>query len=146
MVRHQVLYIEDFDRRLIHCHWMLNMLAQDHRFLYRILWTDEATFHIDGTVNQRSTRYWSRTNPRWLHEVQAQGRWLLNVWCGILSGQIIGPFFFEQTLNGERYLHFLENNLPLLLEDVWTPVRTCFFSMMVDDDVLHIIRKMFGAI
>lgn len=95
MVRHQALYIEDFDRRLNHCHWMLNMLAQDHGFLYRILWTDEETFHSDGTVNQRSTRYWSRTNPRWLHEVQAQGRWHLNVWCGILGGQIIGPFFFR---------------------------------------------------
>jgi len=41
-----------------------------------------------------------------------------NAWCGILNGRIIGPYVFEETLNGSIYHNFLENHLPVLLENV----------------------------
>ena len=58
--------------------------------------------------------YWSAENPHWFRGVQHQGRWSLNVWCGILEGNIIGPYFFDQPLNGNIFLDFLANQLPIL--------------------------------
>lgn len=98
-------------------------MREDPQFLMRILWTDEATFQSDGRVNLHNTHYWSRTNPHWMREVQHQGRWSVNCWAGILGGRIIGPFFFDNPLNGERYLRFLREELPILLEDVPLDVR-----------------------
>ncbi|ERL87486.1 hypothetical protein D910_04878 [Dendroctonus ponderosae] len=120
-VRHQALSHQDFERCLDHCHWLLNMIRDDHQSLTNILWTYEATFNSNGGVNLHNRHYWSRTNPQWMQEVEHQGRFSVNVWCGIIGGQIIGPFIFEQKLNGNIYLHFLQNQLLLLLEDI--PLR-----------------------
>jgi len=70
------------------------MLIENPNFLNNILWTDEATFNSDGGVNRNNMHYWSETNPRWMREIQHQGRWSINVWCGVIGSQIIGPFFF----------------------------------------------------
>ncbi|KAJ8949302.1 hypothetical protein NQ318_006727 [Aromia moschata] len=55
--------------------------------------------------------YWRRTNPHWIIEAHTQYPQNLNVWAGIVANRIIGPFFFEETLTGERYLEFLQNDL-----------------------------------
>lgn len=94
------------------------MIREDPRFISKILWTDEASFSSDGRVNLHNMHYWAERNPHWIREVQHQGRWTLNVWCGIIGGTIIGPYFFNETLRGNMYLHFLQNELPLLLEDI----------------------------
>jgi len=119
--------MQDFDKRLDYCHWLLNMVAEDPRLLSKILWTDEATFKSDGQVNLHNMHYWARNNPRWMREVQHQGRWSINVWCGILGGIIIGPFIFDQPLTGEIYLNFLTNHLPVLLENVPLETRRNMF-------------------
>ena len=48
---------------------------------------------------------------------------LLHVWVGIINGYIIGPHFFERTINGEMYLDFLRNDLPGYLEEIPLNVR-----------------------
>jgi hypothetical protein len=41
----------------------------------------------------------------------------INFWEGV-NNKIIGPFFFEGTLTGDRYLEFLQNDLrPALVEN-----------------------------
>lgn len=130
VVLHQALKEEDFNRRLDYCHWMLGMIRENREFLFQILWTDEATFNSDGRVNRHNMHYWSAENPHWLREVQHQGRWSLNVWCGILGGRIIGPYFFEESLNGNVFLDFLVNQLPLLLEDVPLETRQNLFLQL----------------
>ncbi|KAJ8915500.1 hypothetical protein NQ315_012381 [Exocentrus adspersus] len=62
--------------------------------------------------------YWSVANPRWLREVEHQRPWTLNVWCGIIGDKLIGPYFIEGTLNEQKYQEFLDQHLPLLLEDL----------------------------
>lgn len=42
----------------------------------------------------------------------------VNVWCGIIDNRLIGPYFYRENLNGERYLAFLRDVLPGLLEDL----------------------------
>lgn len=102
-------------------------MAENRNLLSRILWTDEATFRSDGGVNTHNMHYWAANNPRWMQEVQHQGRWSVNVWCGILGNKIIGPFIWNEPLRGENYLNFLRNNLPVLLEDVPLETRRTMF-------------------
>lgn len=127
VVLHQALSEADFDRRLEYCHWMANMLAENRGFLSQILWTDEATFHSDGSVNRHNMHYWSATNPHWMQQVQHQGKWSVNVWCGILGGQIIGPYIFHGSINGQIYYDFLSNILPILLEEVPLQIRQIMY-------------------
>lgn len=68
--------------------------------------------------NRHNCHYWSDENPHWVRLIDHQHRWSLNVWCGIADSRIIGPHFFEETLNGERYLQFLQRDLFGLFEDV----------------------------
>jgi len=57
-------------------------------------------------------------NPHWYREVNYQYRWSLIVWYGILNGNHIGLYFFDKNVNGNNYLHFLQQRLPALLEDI----------------------------
>lgn len=97
---------------------MMVQLEDDPTILEKILWTDEARFHNNGTVNHHNTHYWSDTNPHWVNECNKQIRWGINVWCGIINDRLIGPYFFENNLNGNSYLNFLKNELPLLIEEI----------------------------
>lgn len=101
----------------------IDMCNENHQFLSQILWTDEATFTSCGRVNLHNMHYWSEENPHWMREVDHQNRWSVNVWCGILGNRIIGPFIFNNHLNGESYLDFLQNDLPILLEEVPLDIR-----------------------
>ncbi|XP_066153268.1 uncharacterized protein [Euwallacea fornicatus] len=123
IVLHQLLNDKDFDDRLNFCHWLENMICDETDFLSRVLWSDEATFKSNGQLNLHNSHYWSEKNPRWMREVDHQYRWTLNVWCGIVEGKIIGPYFFEQPLNGERYMEFLSDFLPTLLDNVTLRTR-----------------------
>ena len=40
------------------------------------------------------------------------------MWGGIINNNVIGPFFIEERLNGERYRRFLRDYLPTSMEDV----------------------------
>ncbi|OXU18581.1 hypothetical protein TSAR_000267 [Trichomalopsis sarcophagae] len=57
-------------------------------------------------------------NPLWHRTVDNQHRWSLNVWCGIVNGYVIGPYFFNGNFNQPNFLEFLRAHLPGLLEDI----------------------------
>lgn len=42
-------------------------------------------------------------------ETHTQYSMKVNVWVEIIHNQFIGPYFFDNTVNGERYLDFLIN-------------------------------------
>ncbi|XP_050307004.1 uncharacterized protein LOC126743817 [Anthonomus grandis grandis] len=124
---HQALSPPDFDQRLDFCHWLLSMIAENPQFLSTVLRTDEATFNSNGHLNLHNMHFWARNNPRWLGQVQHQGRYSVNVWCGIIGGRVVGPYILDGALNGLTYLHFLENVLPILMEDIALNVRQNMF-------------------
>lgn len=62
--------------------------------------------------------YYANHNPHFPKTTNFQNRWSVNVWAGIISSHVIGPYFFEGPLNSERYLEFLANNLLNLMDDV----------------------------
>jgi len=39
------------------------------------------------------------------------------MWCGLIGGKLLGTYFYDETLTGRRCLHFLVNQLSLLLND-----------------------------
>lgn len=115
---HQELHDEDFQRRVTYCQWLRAQIEVNPNFLRCIMYSDEATFRSNGAVNRHNMHYYATENPHWVREVQHQNHWSVNVWCGIFHNRIIGPYFFNEPLNGPTYLLFLQQQLPHLLAEV----------------------------
>jgi len=64
----QALNEDDPDRRLEFCEWILDSTEEDPTLLYRILWTDEATFQTNVRVNRHNYVYRSDLNPHFIIE------------------------------------------------------------------------------
>jgi len=73
-------------------------------------------------VGTRNSHLWGRDNPHGTIESNYQHRFSVNVWCGVIGDQIIGPYIFPQRLTGAIYANFLRDELPALLENV--PLQT----------------------
>ncbi|RLU16752.1 hypothetical protein DMN91_010820 [Ooceraea biroi] len=73
--------------------------------------------------------YWAPENPHWMREIDHQRRWSINVWCGILGNQVIGPYFIEGQLTGQKYATFITEILPALLENVPLNIRLGMWYM-----------------
>lgn len=106
----QELSERDFELREDFCVIMEHRL-RDPTFIRRICFSDESTFHRNGFVNRHNCRYWSQENPHEYRESHSQTPEKLNVWSGILGNTVIGPFFIEGNLNGEKYLDLLVNDI-----------------------------------
>lgn len=118
-----VHHIEEGDpvRRLDFCRFMLHADLDDPGFLRRILWTDESKFDQDGITNYHNLHYWSpkaQLNPNKKRVKGSQRRFSLNVWMGIVSNYLIGPYFLPERLDGETYENFLRQDLSDLLDDI----------------------------
>ena len=101
---------EDCADRLTFCEEMLNAVQHDESLLSHILWTDEAHFHLSGEVNRHNCRYWSKENPEYTSSAPLHSP-KTTVWCGIWSGGIVGPIFFDATVTGISYLSMLKEHL-----------------------------------
>lgn len=111
----QELRPADYERRLEFIAIMQVILHEDPDIVNKIMWTDESRFHNNGVINRHNSHYWASENPHWVRETHFQTVWGINVWCGLFNGRIIGPYFFEGTLTGERYLEFLQRDIPELM-------------------------------
>lgn len=118
MSLNQALSVEDYERRLIFCQWVTQQVNNDDNFFKYVMFSDEATFQSTGVLNRHNCHFWSPVNPHWMREVDHQHRWSLNVWCGIVNGYLIGPYFFEGNVDGPTYLHLIRDELPVMLEEV----------------------------
>lgn len=114
----QALTVQDHQRRINFCNWAQQRLLNDPTFFNFVMFSDEATFQSDGIINRHNSHYWSAVNPHWMEEIDHQHRWSVTVWCGILNGNLVGPYFFPGTVDGQIYLHLIRNELPILLENV----------------------------
>lgn len=115
--KHQVLFHGDTFRRMHFCETMLEKIHADNDFLNHILFTDESSFREVGEHNPSVVRYWSQINEHRSVASNTQVRHNLNVWAGLLGDHIIGPFFIDGTLNSEKYLQLLQNQvLPYIQE------------------------------
>lgn len=119
--RVQALQPNDYFAREEFSQWIL----RNQELCNKILFTDEACFGRDGITNMRNSHVWSpmEENPHATYETHFQTRFSVNVWCGIIGNHLVGPFVLEHRLTGQLYLNFLQETLPLLLEDIPLDVR-----------------------
>jgi len=59
----QELKIDDIPTRLQFCRLMIERHTQDPSFIFDINFSDEATFHLNGSVNRHNCFVYARTNP-----------------------------------------------------------------------------------
>ncbi|GFX72837.1 DUF4817 domain-containing protein [Trichonephila clavipes] len=76
----------------------------------------EASFSREGIFNTHNRDSWAAANPHVTRTRAAQDRFLVNVWADILGDHLIGPYILPGHLTGPRYLIFLEQVLPKLLD------------------------------
>ena len=51
---------DDPDRRVQYCEWFQNMVREDEEFMGKMIWSDEAQFKLNGTVNRHNCVLGSR--------------------------------------------------------------------------------------
>lgn len=100
---------DDPDRRIEFCEIMQNKSNDDPNFIKSILFSDESKFYLNGVVNRHNMVYWSEDNPHWCRTIAHQDIQGINVWAGILGDTIIGPYFYDGTLNHNQYLEILQS-------------------------------------
>jgi hypothetical protein len=82
---------------------------EDDKFLLRVIFSDEATFHLSGKVNRHNVGIWGLQNPHTTLEHERDSP-KVNVFCAITQTKVYGPFFFdENTVTGVTYLGMLQN-------------------------------------
>ena len=40
------------------------------------------------------------------------------MWCRIINEFLVGPYFFKENPNGNKYSNFLKHDLPIFLENI----------------------------
>lgn len=113
----------DFAPRANFCAWFLQQCINTPHFPRQVLFTDEAHFTREAVFNCRNSHIWAEENP---HATQArafQQRFGINVWAGIIDGNLIGPYLLPYRLTGPRYLTFLQEVLVELCEDLPLAIR-----------------------
>jgi len=112
-----------------------------------IIFTDEAHFWLNGYVNRQNYRIWGTQRPEHvvakpLHPLK------LTVFCAINADGILGPYFFEETINGERYHEFIkETFIPDAVNENW--LTDCWFQQdgappHTTRDNLQLLNEWYG--
>ena len=98
---------DDYDRRTQFCEWYQAKCAEDNQFSNKIVWSDEASFKLNGSINRHNCTYWAVDNPHVTveHHLNLPG---ITVWCGLSAFGLVAPFFFDDTVKGTNYLNLLQ--------------------------------------
>lgn len=98
----QALKEADHEERRRYCQWFQDVLIPRPNILSITWFTDEAWFHLSGYVNTQNSRYWAAVNPHVIHETPLYDE-KVGVWCAVSASRIVGPIFFDTTVNTEVY-------------------------------------------
>ena len=93
--------------RIAFSNWWNSAVKQVPELPLFILWSDQSTFRLNGMVNRDNCVYYSKENPNISIETQLQSPCVC-VWAGMWAGGIVGPYFFEDTVDRAGYLQILE--------------------------------------
>jgi hypothetical protein len=69
-----------------------------------VFFSEEAWFSLCRVVNSQNNRYWSAENPKFIRELPLHDK-RIGVWCVISASRIIGPIFYDDTVNAARYMN-----------------------------------------
>ena len=104
----QELSEDDFDRRVEFCELFQEMMEDQPDLPELIIWSDEAKFHVNGSVNRHNSVYWCKENPGISigKSVNSPG---VMVWGAVHANGLVGPFFFDEQVTGNSYLAMLND-------------------------------------
>ena len=117
MIRRHELFPADHARRLAFCNWFLE---RPPRFLESLVIGDEACFCMNSSLSTHNILQYA---PRGEKPVdfsyeKKDCRQKLTVWIGMIGdGTLLGPFFFQQNINGERYLQMINDQIVPVLDE-----------------------------
>ncbi|KAF2345622.1 Protein of unknown function DUF4817 [Trinorchestia longiramus] len=100
----------DLPRRLNFAQWFLQINV---RFVDDIVVGDEAAFHLNSKVNNHNVPTYAPKNqpPNFYFDVGIS-REKVSVWMGLCgNGHVIGPYFYNNNLNGVEYLDLINNRI-----------------------------------
>jgi len=134
----------DNAKRVNYCQWLKNPIRGKIGVLDQVFFTGEAWFHLSGYVNSQNYRTWRTENPHNYTESPLLPQ-KIGVWCAISRRRIIGPLFFETSINAEAYQELIQQFIALLQVDE----RNCWFKQ--DSATAHtaastmvILHEFFG--
>lgn len=109
---------DDPDRRVEYCEWYLARCVEDARFLAKIVWSDKATFTLNGSVSRHNCTSFGPEHPHVVvgHSVNSPG---VTVWCGVSSRGLIGPFFLDATVTGPMDLNLPRQSVMPRIREVF---------------------------
>uniref|UniRef100_A0A0L8I0P7 Transposase Tc1-like domain-containing protein n=1 Tax=Octopus bimaculoides TaxID=37653 RepID=A0A0L8I0P7_OCTBM len=87
---------DDPDRQLQFSEIMLKKIEENPGILDNIVWSDEASFKLSGHINRHNCVYWYSENMHLTLEQQLNQPGV-NVWGGISSSGVYGPFSFGRN-------------------------------------------------
>jgi len=75
------------------CSWLelCRWINSNPHMIQNILFAAETHFICDGVNNTRNSHLLDRDNPHGTVESNSQHRFSVNVWCGVIGDQLIGP-------------------------------------------------------
>jgi hypothetical protein len=134
-----------YAKRVNYCRWFKNLIRGNIGVLDQVFFfTDEAWFHLSGYINCQNYRTWRTENPHNFAETPLYPQ-KIDVWCAISRRRIIGPLFFETSINAEAYQELIQQFIALLKVDK----RNCWFKQ--DSATAHtatstmvILHEFFG--
>jgi hypothetical protein len=108
---------EDYPRRAALCTVLIDQI-ESANLINKILFSDEATFHIRGKSNRHNCCISADGKPPNFLELE-RDTLKVNVWLGMTQSKVYGPSFsVEARVTGPVYLDMLEQLLePQLLTD-----------------------------
>ena len=88
------------EQRLEFSNNIADRIEAEPEFLKKIIFSDEAHFHLSGHVNRQNFRFWADENPHATVE-SPMSKEKVTVWMGIGYEGIFGPYFFEDSDTGK---------------------------------------------
>lgn len=93
--------LSDYDKlvRVGACQQLIPLLSPDRVTVF----SDEASFRLDGYVNRWNCRIWAHSRPDDLYVEQSQWAPQVTVWAALTTDHLFGPYFFPTTVTGDSY-------------------------------------------
>lgn len=117
----------DYELRLNFCNTFLDGVEMWPGLVDAIWWSDESRFTLGGTINRHNSYYYSDSNPGFFTEVPHTNLGTM-VWAAVSSNGIIGPYFFDGSINAESYLTMLTDYFLPNLHELYGDTSDVFFQ------------------
>lgn len=107
---------DDFNRHIEFCEWFQIRYETDRNFFKSILWSDEATFKLNGKINTHNCVYYFDHNFHLFYQEKVNASGII-VWAGLNACGIIGSIFFWEVNDQRQLFKVTEQLKPVLNND-----------------------------